>query len=101
MHNIVEMAGLLILPFLLYLGLVNLFTFAVFGWDKYRSIKNAWRVPENTLLLLALIGGSPAMLVGQKLLRHKSRKQPFKTYLLLIVLVQVIACCVFFYYFVF
>lgn len=97
MHNIIQMAGLFILPFFLYLGLVNLIAFSVFGWDKYRSIKNAWRVPENTLLLLAFIGGSPAMLLGQKLLRHKTRKQPFKTYLLLIVMIQVIVVCVGYY----
>lgn len=89
MHNIIQMAGLLILPFSIYIGFANLFTFAIFGWDKYKSIKNGWRIPERTLLILAAFGGSPAMLLGQKLLRHKTRKQPFKTYLLLIVLIQI------------
>lgn len=94
MHNISEMAGLLILPFFIYLGVVNLFSFAIFGWDKYKSIKNGWRIPEKTLLLLAVLGGSPAMLIGQNLLRHKTRKQPFNAYLLLIVLIQIIAIAV-------
>ncbi|MBL1406124.1 MAG: hypothetical protein COC17_06020 [Hyphomicrobiales bacterium] len=97
MHNIMEMAGLFILPFFIYLGLINLFTYAIFGWDKYRSIKNAWRVSENSLLLLAFMGGSPAMLLGQKFLRHKTYKQPFKTYLLIIVFVQIIAIGFFIY----
>lgn len=91
MHNIIEMAGLITLPFFIYLGFANLFTFAIFGWDKYRSINSGWRIPEKTLLLLAALGGSPAMVLGQKLLHHKTRKKPFKTYLLIIVLIQVIA----------
>lgn len=92
-----EMAGLFILPFFIYLGLINLFTYAIFGWDKYSSIKNAWRVSENSLLLLAFMGGSPAMLLGQNFLRHKTYKQPFKMYLLIIVMVQIIAIGFFIY----
>lgn len=96
-----EMAGLLILPFFIYLSTVNVFTFAIFGWDKYKSINNGRRVPESTLLLISAFGGSFAMLLGQKILRHKTRKQPFKTYLLLIVLVQIFVISVVVYQFAF
>ena len=38
---------------ILYLMLINLITFAVYGIDKRRAQKNAWRIKESTLLLLA------------------------------------------------
>ncbi|EGQ7696847.1 DUF1294 domain-containing protein [Vibrio vulnificus] len=37
-----------------------------------------WRTPESTLHLLSLLGGWPGALLAQFLLRHKSKKQPFK-----------------------
>ncbi|MBU1980413.1 MAG: DUF1294 domain-containing protein, partial [Gammaproteobacteria bacterium] len=50
---------------------------------KKLSIKGAarndqWRTPESTLHLFALVGGWPGALAAQRLLRHKSKKQPFQ-----------------------
>ena len=75
---------------LMAFGLINAMTFALFGWDKRQSIRDGWRVPENRLLFFALIGGSPAALAAQRVFRHKTRKQPFKTILYAIVLVQIV-----------
>jgi uncharacterized membrane protein YsdA (DUF1294 family) len=69
---------------ILYLAGINLVTFAMFAWDKYSAIKGQWRIPEKTLLALALAGGSPGAIVAQQRLRHKTRKQPFRAYLILI-----------------
>jgi uncharacterized membrane protein YsdA (DUF1294 family) len=44
-----------------------------------------WRVSERTLLYLAAIWASDGAVSAQILLRHKTRKQPFRTYLRLIV----------------
>ena len=41
-----------------YLALINLLTFAAYGIDKRKAQKNAWRIKESTLLLLAAAGGS-------------------------------------------
>ena len=51
--------------------------FVVYARDKSAAQQNAWRVSENTLLLLGLAGGWPGALVARHVLRHKSKKQPF------------------------
>ena len=69
---------------ILYITCINLVTFVMFAWDKYTAIKGQWRVPEKTLLMLALVGGSPGAIIAQQRLRHKTRKQPFRSRLLMI-----------------
>lgn len=59
------------------LAAVNITTFALFALDKHRAMRGGRRIPERTLLLMAALGGSPAALAGQQVLRHKTRKQPF------------------------
>ncbi|MCP3731923.1 DUF1294 domain-containing protein [Sphingomonas sp. MG17] len=68
----------------LLLALVNGLTFLSFWHDKQRAIRGGPRVREADLLGLALLGGSPAALAARHLFRHKTRKQPFSTLLLLI-----------------
>lgn len=73
---------------LFYLLAINLATFAVFGWDKRRSVADLPRVPENRLLWLAALGGSFGALVARRMFRHKTRKQPFSNQLILIAALQ-------------
>lgn len=56
-----------------YLALVNLIAFTVYGADKRRARKDRRRVPEKTLFLLAIIGGSLGAFLGMRLFRHKTR----------------------------
>ena len=68
------------LPFAVF-GLyvvISIVVFIVYALDKSAARKNRRRIPENTLHLLALIGGWPGALVAQKLLHHKSSKQSFQ-----------------------
>ena len=58
---------------LLYLAAVNVVAFAVYGADKRRAKKGQRRVPEKTLFLLAIIGGSVGALAGMRVFRHKTR----------------------------
>src|SRR5205814_9972032 len=74
-----------------YLALINLTAFSAFAWDKHCARKGMWRVPESTLLTLAALGGSPAMIAAQYALRHKTWKEPFRTYLRIIAGLQVLA----------
>lgn len=62
---------------LIYLAGINAITFAAFGIDKAKAIKNQWRIPEKTLLGLAFAGGSVGALLGMYLFRHKTRKARF------------------------
>ena len=52
---------------------INLVTFAVYGADKRRARRGAWRVPEKTLFLLPLLGGSVGALLGMRGFRHKTK----------------------------
>ena len=56
-----------------YLALVNLIAFTVYGADKRRARKDRRRVPEKTLFLLAIIGGSLGAFLGMRLFHHKTR----------------------------
>jgi len=68
--------------------LVNLWTILRFWQDKRRAIAGVRRIPEADLLGLALIGGSPGAFAARRLFRHKTRKQPFSTWLWVIALAQ-------------
>lgn len=60
-----------------YLIGINFITFVIFGLDKGRARAGKWRVPERTLLLLSLAGGSAGALTAMLLFRHKTRKARF------------------------
>lgn len=59
--------------------------------DKTFAQKGMGRIPESTLLLLAFFGGSLGVVSAQQIERHKTRKQPFKTYLRMILLLQILS----------
>ena len=62
----------------LYLA-ASAFTFIMYAIDKSAAQDGRWRTPESTLHWLSLIGGWPGGLVAQRVLRHKSKKQSFRT----------------------
>lgn len=62
-----------------YLLAINALTFGAFALDKQAARRDTRRIPERHLLTLAMIGGSGGAIAAQQLLRHKSRKEPFRT----------------------
>ena len=60
-----------------YLIVINIVTWIAFGLDKWEAKSGKWRIPERTLLLLALAGGSLGALAGMIMFRHKTRKAKF------------------------
>ncbi len=74
----------------LYLVAINLATFFIYRHDKRAAVYRNRRVPESTLHFLMFIGGTVGALAGQRILRHKTRKQPFQSVFWLLVLVQII-----------
>ncbi|HEX2985900.1 MAG TPA: DUF1294 domain-containing protein [Caproiciproducens sp.] len=60
-----------------YLIIINLFAVLITVSDKRRAQANRWRIPENTLLLISALGGSPAMLLTMRLIHHKTRHKKF------------------------
>lgn len=52
-------------------------SFAAMGLDKYRAVKNGWRIRERTLLLLSFLGGGIGAILGMLVFRHKIRHGKF------------------------
>ena len=63
---------------LVLLAAMNLLAFILYGVDKLKAKKGAWRIPEATLLLVAALGGSLGALFGMELFRHKTKHWQFK-----------------------
>lgn len=76
-----------LLVFALYAS-ASIITFIFYAVDKSAARKGAWRTQESTLHLLSLVGGWPGALVAQQKLRHKSKKQSFRSVFWLTVLVN-------------
>ena len=75
-----------------YLAGVNVATGVLYAYDKAAATRGAWlRVPEGVLHAAALVGGTPAALVMQRALRHKTIKPTFRRVFIAIVLVQLLA----------
>ena len=71
-----------------YLLAINVVTFIVYGIDKYKAKKAKWRIPEATLLLLAVLGGSIGAWMGMKVWHHKTMHKKFKYGIPAILLIQ-------------
>ena len=74
-----------------YLLAVNLAALCVFGLDKRRARRDEWRIPEKTLFLLALAGGSIGALAGMCIFHHKTRKWYFRFGIPAILALQLLA----------
>lgn len=75
----------------IYFLAANALAAAAFWLDKHRAEQGGWRIPERTLLAIAFWGGSIGALCVQQLLRHKTRKEPFRSNLIMIALFHVAA----------
>ena len=73
---------------LYYLAIINAITFIVYGIDKLKAKNGKWRIPETTLLLLAIIGGSIGAWFGMKVWHHKTMHKKFKYGIPLIIILQ-------------
>ncbi len=78
---------------LVVIGGMSFVLFAMMGIDKALAKRGAWRVPEKTLFLLALLGGALGGLIGMYFFRHKTRHASFKAGLPILLIVN-IACCI-------
>ena len=81
---------------LIYLAVINLVTFFVYGVDKWKAKKSKWRVSEAALLGLAVVGGSIGEWLGMKTCHHKTLHRKFRYGVPLIIIAQ-IALLIFIY----
>ena len=73
-----------------YLLIINAIAFLFMLVDKRKARKNAWRIPEATLLTLAILGGSLGATLGMRLFRHKTRKPQFSLGLPVILVLHIL-----------
>ena len=73
-----------------YLIIINIIAFGMYGIDKQKAIKKQWRIPEAQLLAVAAIGGSAGALLGIQFFHHKTRKWKFRLGVPLILAAQLI-----------
>lgn len=75
----------------LWMLVVSVVSFVTYRTDKQAALKNTWRVPENKLHFLDLIGGWPGGLIARQLWRHKTTKTSFVVTFWLTVIINIIA----------
>ena len=73
-----------------YFVVINLISFTTMGVDKSKARKRSWRIPESTLFVLALIGGSIGSIVGMHLFRHKTNHWYFLYGMPAILIIQIL-----------
>ena len=56
----------------------NTIVFALYGIDKYKAVKNKWRISEKALILSAFFMGALGAIFGMELFRHKTKKLLFR-----------------------
>lgn len=78
-------------PVLVWLALINFFGFALMGADKWKARRGAWRIPEKTLFLTALLGGTMGTIAGMQCFRHKTRHWQFRYGLPILLALQLAA----------
>lgn len=62
---------------IIYIIGINVISFLLMEYDKYSAIKNHWRISENSLIGISLLGGSIGTLLGMYLFHHKTKKRRF------------------------
>lgn len=72
------MEKILLLILFVYVCIINIIAFFLMGIDKAKSKKHAFRIPEKTLFLSAILGGSVGAILGMQTFRHKTKHWYFQ-----------------------
>lgn len=80
---------------ILYIIIINLIGFLAMLIDKNKAERGAWRIPENTLLWITILGGSIGTITGMYVFRHKTKKAKFTIgFPAILILEIVLAICI-------
>ena len=83
---------------LIYLAVISLVSVITTAWDKHCAKRDMWRVPEKTLIIMSILGGSVAMYVTMKTIRHKTKHPKFMVGIPVIIFLQVAAVAAVWYF---
>ena len=86
-----------ILILLVYLVIINIVGFAMMGIDKKKAKKRSFRIPEASLFIIAVIGGSLGSIAGMYFFRHKTRHWYFVYGMPAILVLQIILALVLYF----
>ena len=84
--------------FIYYWMIINIVAFFLMGIDKKKARTGAWRIPEKTLFLSAILGGSIGSICGMQLFRHKTKHKSFVIGMPAILVVQLSLAAAYFYF---
>lgn len=73
----------------IYLLAINILTYGLYWLDKREARRGGWRIPEATLLIAGLIGGTVGGFAAQRIVRHKNRKTRFQLAFWAVTVIQV------------
>ena len=76
--------------FIAFFATINVFSIIYFGLDKRKAQKNQQRIPERSLLIMTLFGGTIGSILGMLLFNHKIAKKSFVIKILLIIIIQIL-----------
>lgn len=82
---------------MIYLVMINVLSFFIMGLDKVKAKKQRYRISENTLLFIALIGGSLGSYLAMYCFHHKTKYIKFYMGIPLILFIQILIYCFYFY----
>lgn len=84
------MSNQVVIGVLAYGLAINVLACAAMVLDKANARNGTWRIPEATLLNLAFLGGGVGTVIAQQTMRHKTRKEPFRSRLVGILVLQIV-----------
>lgn len=98
----VSMTSYFLYGILIYLAVINIAAFFLYGIDKWKARHDKWRITEARLLWIAVAGGSIGALLGMKVWHHKTQHAKFRFGLPAILILQLAAilAALYCYYFV-
>ena len=80
---------------MLYVVIMNILGVVVMGIDKYKAQHKLWRIPEKTLFLVSILGGSIGTWAGMYLFHHKTKHWYFVVGMPSILVIQIVLGCIF------
>ena len=90
MESLAEFNLFTIKNIVIYLIIINIIGFYVMWSDKRKAKKGKWRIPENTLFLITLLGGGIGTIAGMYTFRHKTQKLKFTIGLPAILILEIV-----------
>lgn len=76
---------------IIYLIIMNIVGLTVMWLDKRKAVRHKWRIPEKTLFLISIAGGSIGTWSGMYIFRHKTKHWYFVIGMPLILILQIVA----------